>query len=169
MTFWHRYRVQPTIVQTRVLVGVGMLSIAAFLWTRETTIPHPATRNLERTIEVTGQILVDGKPEKDVFVYLVPENGPIISSGQSQGDGSFVIGTYTASDGAPAGAYKVTLRWLTYNQFGRPRWGAPDRLHDRYSDHAKSEFVVTVATMPIRDLSFNLTNRHENATSLSHE
>jgi hypothetical protein len=61
-----------------------------------------------------GKVLVDGQPAGGVQLRFYPEGAaadldalkPAAVSGE---DGSFRLGTYETSDGAPAGRYKVTL------------------------------------------------------------
>src|SRR5207249_8533874 len=62
-----------------------------------------------------GQVLVTGKPAQYAQVALHPLNPadkdaphPTANVGP---DGTFVLTTYQAQDGAPAGEYAVTVQW----------------------------------------------------------
>ena len=105
--------------------------------------------NASQTTPVHGKLLVDGKPVKDIFVYLIPK-GSKMPKGEPpahrtlvKADGSFAITTYLEGDGAPAGEYVICLEWLTYRQ-SKDSWIGPDKLGNRYNDPDKSEFAVTV-------------------------
>ena len=105
--------------------------------------------NASPTTPVRGKLLVDGKPCKDVFVYLLPKgskmptNEPPAHRAQVKADGSFAITTYLEGDGAPAGQYVICLEWLQHKQKGNS-WVGPDKLGNRYNDPDTSAFVVTV-------------------------
>src|SRR6516165_2382039 len=62
------------------------------------------------TTEVYGRVTVDGKPVKDLWVKLHSADPKIAMTprGQTDAQGYFHIGTYSGSDGAPAGDYKIT-------------------------------------------------------------
>ncbi len=105
--------------------------------------------NASRTTPVRGKLLVDGKPTKDISVYLIPK-GSKMPKGElpahravSKADGSFAIMTYLEGDGAPAGEYVICMEWLTYRP-SKDSWVGPDKLGNRYNDPDKSEFAVTV-------------------------
>jgi hypothetical protein len=64
------------------------------------------------------------------------------STAYADQDGVFVIGTYTTSDGAPAGEYKLTFEGGKMNILrGRFQGGL---LQNKYSDPATSQWPVTV-------------------------
>ena len=133
------------------LCGCGRISDAERL---DMLIP-----NAQSTVRVTGKVLVNGKPVKDLFVYLNPVDpnpaaGDLLPKAQCDAEGNFDIGSYLGNDGAPAGSYKVTMEWLKQS-FGN-RWSGPDKLNGKYRDPAKSEFTITVADQPVTDLSYQL-------------
>ena len=67
--------------------------------------------------EVHGQVLYEGKPVPHAFVVLHPLEGAQIgavrpsASTDNDGWGWFVLSSYHAEDGAPAGDYAVTVEW----------------------------------------------------------
>src|SRR4051794_35124208 len=64
---------------------------------------------------VRGSVFVDGQPAVRAQVVLHPLDDPdpnaVRPSGDVGPDGTFVLHTYTADDGAPAGQYAVTVTW----------------------------------------------------------
>ncbi len=108
----------------------------------------------KQTVPVSGQVLVDGQPVKDLWVYLIPK-GTTVAKGQqpesralTDDSGNFRISTYMDGDGAPQGDYVLCVEWLKFRQTGG-QWIGPDRLGKRYSDSAKSQFSVTVTDQPV--------------------
>jgi len=67
------------------------------------------------TYPVRGRVLFQGKPATGALVMFHPahEDDPaaVRPHGQVNGDGAFVLSTYVAKDGAPAGEYVVTIDW----------------------------------------------------------
>ncbi|HEY7313547.1 MAG TPA: hypothetical protein VH643_29625 [Gemmataceae bacterium] len=67
------------------------------------------------TYPVRGRVLFQGKPATGALVLFHPvhEDDPaaVRPHGQVNGDGAFVLSTYEAKDGAPAGEYVVTIDW----------------------------------------------------------
>src|SRR5262245_25421017 len=70
---------------------------------------------------VRGQVLVDGKPAERALVVFHPVDDAdpqkIQPSAAVEADGSFNLKSYIAEDrvtrdGAPAGAYRVTVQWF---------------------------------------------------------
>jgi hypothetical protein len=101
---------------------------------------------------ITGTVTVDGKPGKDIFVYLNPKTPdaahPVRPYAQVDEEGKFTISTYEQGDGAPEGEYVVTLEWLNYN-IVQNQWGGPDKLKNKYSDPQKSGITVRVEGKPV--------------------
>lgn len=98
------------------------------------------------TFPVKGQVLVDDAPGANLKVVLNPVGAaatPVTVSAFTDAEGKFTIGTYDGADGAPVGEYKLTFLWGAINLM-TGRYEGPDKLNDRYSDPAKSEFPVTV-------------------------
>ncbi len=103
--------------------------------------------NAVKTTPVKGKVLVDGKPVTNIWVTLHPENETkesLLPKAQSDASGNFAVGTYIGADGAPPGNYKITVEWLTYNQFGG-RWSGPSKIDDKFASASTTPFEVTVA------------------------
>jgi hypothetical protein len=97
--------------------------------------PYPAS----------GQLLINGKPAKDAVLtfYLDGYKGDrtILPQGWTDENGHFVLSTYKQGDGAPAGDYKVSVRWPTTRKgFGM----GPDALQGKYSDQNASGLVAHI-------------------------
>ena len=104
--------------------------------------------NRKATVPVSGEVYVDDEPASGVAVVFqdvqgIDKQNPTQSSTFTDADGKFSISTYNDGDGAPEGEYVLTFSWREINMMTM-RPGGPDKLNDRYSDPAKSEFRVTV-------------------------
>jgi len=107
--------------------------------------------NAVETTPVRGKILVDGAPVKDLWVTLHPVGGTketLRPKAQTDAKGNFAITSYIGGDGAPAGSYKVTVEWLTFQQFGSS-WGGPTKLEDSFAKPETTPFSVTVEESPV--------------------
>jgi len=113
------------------------------------------------TIPVTGQVLVDGAPVKDIWVYLVPKGTEIPKGEQpatrarTDEQGNFAMTTYMEGDGAPQGDYVVCMEWLRFRQTGG-MWIGPDKLGKKYSDPKTSTWEVTVVSEDVKLPTFEL-------------
>ncbi len=96
---------------------------------------------------VTGAVYYLGRPAEGALVAFHPSRDPgdrgLCPQGVVGADGSFGLTTYTAGDGAPAGAYVVTLY--------RPAPGPdddvhvrPDKFRGRYADPRTTPLTATV-------------------------
>jgi len=98
-----------------------------------------------------GGVTFDGNPIPQALVTLHPAdmgnpNYPL-PRGTVQEDGSFVLGTFTKTDGVPAGSYIVTVLWLE-----APVAVGPDdddmipenKLPAKYGNPRTSEFKVEI-------------------------
>ena len=67
----------------------------------------------ETTYPASGSVVFKGKPVDSAEVTLFPVDSKIpetvLPRGKSGPDGKFVLWTFKAGDGAPAGKYKVTV------------------------------------------------------------
>jgi 5-hydroxyisourate hydrolase-like protein (transthyretin family) len=102
----------------------------------------------KETFPVTGEVVVDGQPAATVQVTLTDVKGidtdmPTFSSAMTNDQGKFAVSTYDLGDGVPEGEYVVTFMWGELNLFSM-QYGGPDKLKDKYSDPAKSQFKITV-------------------------
>ena len=98
---------------------------------------------------VQGTVTVQMKPASKAVVVLRPvSSGPLNSllpHGEVGPDGVFRIGTYTDSDGAPAGDYIVTITWPASRT--DPKTGdviSEDLLMGKYNNPAKSQWTITI-------------------------
>lgn len=100
-----------------------------------------------KSYPVRGQVTVDGKPVKGIYVFLHPAAQPvthgIFPNAISNEQGEYWISTYDAEDGAPLGDYSVTAKWpigeglMVHSE-------SLDRLKGRYADPVKSTTKITV-------------------------
>src|SRR5438034_11414590 len=85
------------------------------LRTPESNEKGVSTARRQPTHPVRGRIYFDGSPAPGahvVFQQVDGENGRTTrADALVDADGSFVLSTYKANDGAPAGEYKVTVAW----------------------------------------------------------
>jgi hypothetical protein len=95
---------------------------------------------------VTGVVTVDGKAAPDATVMFYPVNVPAEAMkerpfSQTDSSGKYELRTLMPGDGAPAGEYKVTIRWLAAS----PGGGQPiDRLGNRYWDPEKTSLTAKI-------------------------
>jgi hypothetical protein len=98
--------------------------------------------------EVRGQVLYEGKPVSAAFVALHPleetPTGVIRPSATTDKDGWFVLSSYHAEDGAPAGDYAVTVEWRKTTVVDGDLVLGPNVLPARYSKPATSGLRISV-------------------------
>jgi hypothetical protein len=98
---------------------------------------------------VRGSVSFEGKPATKAVVVLraLTDSGPVtnVPHGEVGPDGTFVIGTFSAADGAPAGEYAVTITWpeVKVDPETRDRTES-DRLEGRYRDPKESKWKVRI-------------------------
>ena len=113
------------------------------------------------TFPITGEVHVDGTAAAGLQVTCIPAAGaavPTTISGYTNESGVFSVGTYEATDGAPAGSYRLVFMWGQWNMDGR--YGGPDKLSGRYQKPENSTVEVTVTPGTPNDLGvINLTSR----------
>ena len=68
------------------------------------------------TYEVNGQVNVNGRPAEGAIVIFCPVDPPaevehLRPAGMANASGQFTLTTFEPSDGAPAGQYKVLVKW----------------------------------------------------------
>ena len=76
------------------------------------------------TAPVEGSVKLDGKPLASAIITFYPESGRS-ASGVLQENGTYVLGTYSESDGAVPGKHKVAI--TAFNQSAKK----PDFDNDR--------------------------------------
>jgi hypothetical protein len=106
-----------------------------------------------KTYPVTGTLTIDGKPaDAGVLVYLHPQftetdKYPIHPKGETDAAGAFQITTYNTNDGAPEGAYLMTVEFPQRSglspHFSGDLFGGA--FSNKDANKAKPEFNVTVS------------------------
>jgi len=96
-----------------------------------------------------GTVLFQKKPAPKAVVVLRPVSSgalkQLLPHGEVGSDGTFQIGTYDLTDGAPVGEYVVTITWpeTKTDPAGEEVVGG-DRLKGRYNDAAKGQWKVQI-------------------------
>ena len=111
--------------------ALATLSLAA------TGCAKPPPTDRLPTYPASGHIFYKGQPAKGAQVQLWALGGDLKLAASCphatvEVDGSFKLTTYTTGDGAPVGAYGVTLRWRLPPPPGKEE--GPDRFRGRYAD-----------------------------------
>ncbi len=93
--------------------------------------------------------MVQDRPAGHALIVFHPIHNPDAASAKpsavASADGSFQLGTYERGDGAPAGEYRITVRWPGEVAGPMPDLDlAPDRLRGRYANPHTSELRVRV-------------------------
>jgi hypothetical protein len=110
------------------------------------------------THPVRGTVTFQGQPVPQAYVVLQSadpkEPRRVRADAFTQADGSFILSTYTANDGVPAGEYTVTIvqRKPLYDAAGKP---GPNQLPPRYANPETSGLKATIKSGP-NELNFNL-------------
>ena len=123
---------------TCLRLSVGLLAAAALValtGCRDGRIP---------TYPVTGIVLVDGRPAQGAIIIFCPvepsaELEHLRPAGMTDASGEFNLTTFEPADGAPAGRYKVLVKWPAPTPPGEQRDArpgavnkGPDRLKGKY-------------------------------------
>jgi hypothetical protein len=128
------------------------------LQTPESTEKGVSTANRKPTHPVRGKVFFEGSPPPQAYVVFQgtdpKDKRPVRADGPVEADGSFVLSTYTAYDGAPVGEYNVTVVWRKpfYDAAGKP---GPNLLPERYAKAETSGLKATVKAGP-NDVVFEL-------------
>lgn len=120
---------------------------------------------------VKGTVLVDGKPAEGAMVIFCPVEGPPELMRERPFDdmtdvnGQYVLRTFQPGDGAPAGEYRVMVRWMATNPGQTPTPGNPDegqpvfdRLKNKYFN-PQSSVTATVEETENEIPPFELTSK----------
>jgi hypothetical protein len=112
--------------------------------------------------EVRGQVLFNGRPIPHAFVVLHPlEDGKPrapLPTATTNDDGYFVMSSYHAEDGAPAGEYIATVEWRKATAVkGEDPVLSANLLPAKYSKPATSDLRVTVKPGTNEDQILRLT------------
>jgi hypothetical protein len=80
-----------------------------------------------------GRVLVNGQPAKGAVVTFHHQGDwgerSIVPQAWTDDEGRFVMATYAAEDGAPAGDYQVTIEWPAYKR----KETGPDKLGGQFA------------------------------------
>lgn len=98
-----------------------------------------------QTWPTTGSIMINGAAPEGAVIELrssgqAPDTRDSRPWGVVDAQGKFMLTTYENGDGAPAGDYKVTVKWPP--TVDRP--SLVDRLDGAYSDPSRSPFSVSI-------------------------
>ncbi len=125
------------------------------------------TKGSSGLVQVTGKLMVDGKPAEGasvVFFPAPPGEPSNIAAGVVDGTGQYTLVT-NMEPGINPGKYNVTIYWpdpspkesKTFSLGGSP--DAPDLLKSRYADPKKtklsSEVTTSTTEIPPFELSTN--------------
>lgn len=111
---------------------------------------------------VRGKVVYDGKPAAGVVVTLLPIDAPMVPQiphnprAVTGADGTFVIGTHTATDGAAEGGYQIILEWPGEKNLNAEGEGEQDtdRLKGWYDGlHSQLNYRVKPGDNAIADLN----------------
>jgi len=124
-----------------VLIGVAVLiEVMPLFWSHG-----------PRLYPVRGQVFFEGKPAVGALVVFLPKDAASpdahAASALVAEDGSYVLGTHEANNGAPAGPYVVVI-W-------RPK-AAPDPLPVRYGSRHTTPLTAIVEMGPTEVPTFQL-------------
>lgn len=109
--------------------------------------------------DVQGIVTLDGQPVTAGYVYVTPSKGRL-AKGAIQSDGSFVLGTYEESDGAPVGEHPVTVLPPPAVEGAAPPSGER-MIPARYAQAKTSGLVAKVDPSGTNDLQLELTTAPE--------
>src|SRR5262249_62154730 len=97
---------------------------------------------------VHGQVLFQGQPAAQALVIFHPVgDGPVQEVrpvGRVAPDGTFTLTTYREGDGAPAGAYVVTVDWRKPNPGTEGSEPGPSLVPARYTRPGASTLKATI-------------------------
>lgn len=118
----------------------------------------------KKPFPVQGKVMLNGAPVPNAYVVFFapdgadPKKAPLrTSDAMAEGDGTFVLSSYKAEDGAPAGKYIVTvvLREPFYDPSGKL---GKNRLPEKYENVKTSDLRVTVKT-GTNEITLNLESK----------
>lgn len=115
---------------------------------------------------VKGKVVVDGKPAQAAIVIFCPEKTGDAEFerqrpfSQTDAEGNYQLRTFEAGDGAPAGNYKIMVRWTAPLPGQSPAGdGMTDRLRNRYTNPDQSGLTYTVVEGQNEVPPFELTTK----------
>jgi hypothetical protein len=140
------------------LAGCGYFG-GAEDFTSKASLEARSGGKLKVVTPVSGKVIINGKPESDVHLFLYPPTGNQWAlTAVTDKNGNYCWTTYLNCDGVEAGEYKVTMTWPK-NKRGRPE---DDRLEGKYADRLSTEFKLIVeANSPQKDVDYNLVSANK--------
>jgi hypothetical protein len=97
---------------------------------------------------VSGTVKVDGQAPTgaQIALYAVAPAGSdaVTPTGAVKNDGSFVISSYKAGDGAPPGEYVATIQWFKFDE--KISGAGPNVLPELYANPKTSPIKVKVGS-----------------------
>jgi hypothetical protein len=102
-------------------------------------------------VQVSGQVLIDGRPLTVGNVKFVPE-GSRPSSGKLDAQGKFTLTCYDGEDGVVPGRHRAQISAMEVISGSKVKWLAPPK----YADFRTSELEFEI-TEPTDDLRIELT------------
>lgn len=102
-------------------------------------------------VQVSGQVLIDGKPLTQGNIKFVPE-GARPSAGKLDENGRFTLTCYDGNDGVIPGTHRVQISASEILKGNKVKWHAPPK----YADYLKSGLSYEL-TEPTEDLTIELT------------
>jgi hypothetical protein len=129
--------------RTRLLVLMPLILIGTGSGCRQRVTPP-------NTVPVSGMVMLNGEPAAGILVRFHPQfnigRTKFLPSGESGGDGKFILSTGAGGNGAPPGNYLVT--------FEKPRIESDeehsgiemevDELTGQFSDPSQSKWKVAI-------------------------
>lgn len=108
--------------------------------------------NRPKTAKVTGKVTYEGKPIETGSLLFVPVGGGSSAQGNIAADGTYTLGTFTETDGAILGNFKVMITAWTQPKGGpglpedaiRGDAGPISLIPEIYGDLEKSGLTATV-------------------------
>lgn len=118
------------------------------------------------TVPVSGVLTYQGQPLESYRVTFYPEQGERASSGLTDAEGKFTLGTNREGDGAPPGRYKVVVSFSPPasedttldlpiedpSKMPKPKVKVPEK----YSNPEQSGLIMEVPKSGLRDLKLDL-------------
>ena len=94
-----------------------------------------------------GKVELNGKPTAGAVVILHPKEGSAAPAARAEvkADGTFVAGTYAATDGAAEGDYLVTVEWFKPVLKNDDYVMGPNLVPKKYSAPQTSQIEIHVA------------------------
>lgn len=108
------------------------------------------------TYPAAGTVNVDGRPAEGAIVVFCPvdpsvELEHLRPAGKSDASGHFELTTFDPADGAPAGQFKVLVKWPAPTPAGEDREGrpgaankGPDRLKGKFYNLDTTPLTATI-------------------------